>query len=124
VQAAGNGGIGNAPWAAAAAGARPPARRLFSAATAEKLRAAFADAVRLGTAREAGAVLRGAPWSLGGKTATVVNADGTTDGWFAGLVGDADGRPRRVVVVWLRAAGPGGIAPARLAARLARAVGG
>ena len=43
---------------------------------------------------------------------SVANADGTTDGWFAGLL-EADGQPRRVVVVWLRHAGPGGGEPTR-----------
>lgn len=124
VQAAGNGGVATAPWAAAAAGARLPPRRLFSPNTARLLRDALDDAVRRGTAHEATTVMGGAPWRLGGKTGTVRNENGTTDGWFAGLLSDAAGQPRKVVVVWLRAGGPGGHEPTRLAARLARAVGG
>lgn len=124
VQAVGNGGVATAPWAAAAAGARAEPRRLFAARTAELLRDAFVDAVRRGTATQGAEVLRGAPWRLGGKTGTVANEDGTLDGWFAGLADDVEGRPQRVVVVWLRGAGPGGVEATRLAARLVRAIGG
>ena len=124
VQAVGNGGVATAPWGAAAAGAREEPQRLFSPVTARRLRDAFADAVRRGTAQEADEVLGGSPWRLGGKTGTVSNEDGTVDGWFAGLASDEDGRPQRVVVVWLRGAGPGGHEPTRLAARLTRAIGG
>ena len=124
VQAVGNGGVATAPWAAAAAGARQEPQRLFSPVTARRLRDAFADAVRRGTAQEADEVLGGSPWRLGGKTGTVSNDDGSVDGWFAGLASAEDGRPQRVVVVWLRGAGPGGHEPTRTAARLTRAVGG
>ncbi|HEX8831681.1 MAG TPA: hypothetical protein VF705_10965, partial [Longimicrobium sp.] len=51
---------------------------------------------------------------------TVPGSSRETDGWFAGLAFDASGQARYAVVVRLPGSGPGGGAPARLAARIVR----
>jgi cell division protein FtsI/penicillin-binding protein 2 len=78
------------------------------------------DAVTRGTGRKAARELAGSPWRLGGKTGTVPGASRETDGWFVGLAFDAAGQARYAVVVRLPGRGPGGGAPARMAARIVR----
>ena len=131
------------PWASGGRGPEAPAR-LFSSATAERLRRALRETVRRGTASAAvtaaAATDPAMSWSLAGKTGTTQTGTtqtdtsqgettqtgarqlsaGGLDGWFAGLVEDEGGRAEHVVVVWLEGAGPGGGRPARLAYGLAR----
>ncbi|MDQ3555666.1 MAG: penicillin-binding transpeptidase domain-containing protein, partial [Gemmatimonadota bacterium] len=73
-----------------------------------------------GTGRAAAAQVRGVPGTLGGKTGTAQVRGAPDDGWFAGLVFDAEGRPRYTVVVYLQGGGPGGRAPAQVAGGVAR----
>lgn len=97
----------------------PEGVRVMKPETARKLQRAMRETVRRGTARSVLPLLEGVPGSLGGKTGTAQVRGAPDDGWFAGLVFDARGRPRYSVVVYLRGGGPGGDAPARIAARLA-----
>jgi beta-lactamase regulating signal transducer with metallopeptidase domain len=120
LQAIGNDGTVVAPTVDAALAGRDAGQRLMSAATARRLQNAMLDVVRRGTARAAARALGDSPWRLGGKTGTVPGRPGETDGWFAGLAFDPDGRARYVVVVRLPGGGPGGGAPARLAAHITR----
>ncbi|HYH83250.1 MAG TPA: M56 family metallopeptidase [Longimicrobium sp.] len=120
IQAIGNDGVMMPPTVDAALAGRSPGRRTLSPATAARLQDAMRDVVTRGTARSAGAVLAGSPWRLGGKTGTLPGPSRETDGWFAGLAFDASGQARYAVVVRLPGGGPGGGAPARLAARIVR----
>jgi len=120
IQAIGNGGVMMPPTVDAALAGRSPGRRTLSTATAARLQDAMREVVTRGTAQAAGAELAGSPWTLGGKTGTVPGPSRETDGWFAGLAFDAGGQARYAVVVRLPAGGPGGGAPARLAARIVR----
>jgi cell division protein FtsI/penicillin-binding protein 2 len=121
LQAIGNGGVMLPPTLEAQLAARPPdGERIMSGATARKLQAAMLETVERGTAKSAGPKLAGVPGALGGKTGTAQVRGARDDGWFAGLVFDAAGRPRYTVVVYLRGGGPGGSAPAGIAAGMAR----
>ncbi|HET7231303.1 MAG TPA: M56 family metallopeptidase [Longimicrobium sp.] len=120
IQAIGNDGVMMPPTVDAALAGRSPGRRTLSSATAARLRDAMLDVVARGTAKSAGAELAGSPWRLGGKTGTVPGPSREADGWFAGLAFDASGQARYAVVVRLPGDGPGGGAPARLAARIVR----
>jgi cell division protein FtsI/penicillin-binding protein 2 len=120
LQAIGNDGTMLAPTVDAALAGRDPGQRRMSAATARRLQEAMLDVVRRGTGRAAADALGDAPWRLGGKTGTANGDAGGTDGWFAGLAFDGEGRARYVVVVRLPGGGPGGGAPARLAGRITR----
>jgi len=120
VQAIGNGGVMMPPTVDAALAGRSPGRRVLSPPTAARLQDAMLDAVTRGTGRGAARELTGSPWRLGGKTGTVPGARREHDGWFVGLAFDAAGQARYAVVVRLLGGGPGGGAPARLAARIVR----
>lgn len=119
VQSIGNGGVMLAPTLDPSVAAAPAdGRRVMTAGTAARLRAAMLDVVRRGTAAKAGRALGGSAWRLGGKTGTLGHPGRREDGWFAGLAFDAAGAPRYTVVVFLPQAGFGGGEPARLAASL------
>ncbi len=120
LQAIGNGGTMLAPTVDAELAGRRAGQRVISAGTAHRLQSAMLDVVRRGTGRAAGEALGASPWRLGGKTGTASNGAGGTDGWFAGLAFDGEGRARYVVVVRLPDGGPGGGAPARLAGAITR----
>jgi hypothetical protein len=120
IQAIGNGGVMLPPTVDAALAGRSPGRRVLSPATAARLQDAMRDVVTRGTGRSAARELAGSPWRLGGKTGTVPGARRESDGWFVGLAFDAAGQARYAVVVRLPSGGPGGGAPARLAARIVR----
>lgn len=120
LQAIGNGGTMVAPTVDAALAGRDAGQRLMSAGTARRLQGAMLEVVRRGTGRAAAEALGPSPWRLGGKTGTASGGTGGTDGWFAGLAFDPEGRARYVVVVRLPDGGPGGGAPARLAGRITR----
>lgn len=96
--------------------------RVMKRETAAKLQQAMLGVVDRGTARSVAPRLAGLGWDMGGKTGTAQVAGAADDGWFAGLVHDAEGRARYTVVVYLRGGGPGGRQPAAIAAELARSL--
>jgi cell division protein FtsI/penicillin-binding protein 2 len=98
------------------------AERVMTPETARRLQLAMLGVVDRGTARGVAPRMAGTRWDLGGKTGTAQLAGAPDDGWFAGLVHDPEGRPRYTVVAYLRGGGPGGRAPAAIAAELARAL--
>jgi cell division protein FtsI/penicillin-binding protein 2 len=122
VQAIGNGGVMLRPtleWDLADSPDR--VERVMSEQTALRLQAAMRDVVDQGTARAAAAPhIRGIRWDLGGKTGTAQVQGAPDDGWFAGLIHDAEERPRYTVVVYLQGGGPGGGRPAGIAAEMTR----
>lgn len=103
--------------------------RVMAPATARRLRVAMREVVRDGTAQAAAPLLRGARWSLGGKTGTrtvpgMGRDTARVDGWFAGLLLDDAQVARYAVVVYIRGKGSGGGAAASIAAELTRVIGG
>lgn len=123
VQAIGNDGVMLRPTVEADIAARPvQVRRVMHAETARKLRSAMRTVVARGTARSISGRLHDVGWSIGGKTGTAQVEGRADDGWFAGLLFDRAGRARFAVVVYLPGGGPGGGAPAEVAARVGRAI--
>ncbi|HEX2091241.1 MAG TPA: penicillin-binding transpeptidase domain-containing protein [Longimicrobiaceae bacterium] len=121
VQAIGNGGVMLPPtleWERAQD--VPEGRRVMSAETSRKLQVAMLRVVDEGTAASAAPLLEGTGWEMGGKTGTAQLPGKPDDGWFAGLIYGPDRRPRYTVVVYLRGGGPGGRAPAAVAAGMTR----
>lgn len=99
----------------------PQGQRVMSAATAQRLQEAMKEVVRRGTARRAHPLLQESEWTMGGKTGSAdVRRGQRADGWFAGLMYDAEGQPRYTVVVYLQAGAPGGRMPSVAAAEMTR----
>jgi beta-lactamase regulating signal transducer with metallopeptidase domain len=120
LQAMGNGGVMRAPTIEAALAGSGASVRVMQPSTAARLQRAMLRTVEAGTARAAAGTQPGA-WRLGGKTGTTASPRGVQgDGWFAGLVFDPAGRARYTVLTYLRQGGPGGEAPTRLAAEVAK----
>jgi hypothetical protein len=130
LQAVGNGGVLIAPTARGneakdRLGSTIPATRVMSEATALKLQEVMRGAVDHGTAKSAKPILDRTGWSMGGKTGTGP-APGTndpgpgSDGCFAGLVFDPQGKARFTVVAYVKHGGFGGGNAARISAELAR----
>jgi hypothetical protein len=121
LQAIGNGGVMLRPTLEWEHSERPDeVSRIMTAETAQRLQAAMLDVVDRGTARAVQPRLRGLGWDLGGKTGTAQIQGRADDGWFAGLIHDAEGVPRYSVVVYLQGGGPGGARPATIAAEMTR----
>lgn len=121
LQAIGNGGVMLPPtleWELAQS--PPEGTRVMSRRTAERLQRAMRAVVDRGTARSVLPALEGTRWDLGGKTGTAQIPGAPDDGWFAGLIFDAEGKPSYTVVAYLRGGGPGGGEPAAIAAGLTR----
>ena len=95
------------------------AERVMRTETALRLQRAMRGVVERGTAAGVRGRLAGTGWALGGKTGTAQRAGLADDGWFSGLVFDAAGQARYTVTVYLEGGGPGGAAPARIAAEMA-----
>ncbi len=96
-------------------------RRVMKQSTAARLQEAMLQVVDSGTAVSVQPLLQGISWDVGGKTGTAdVAGQRVPNGWFSGLIHDADGKPRYTVVVYLRQGGQGGRAPAAIAAGLTR----
>jgi cell division protein FtsI/penicillin-binding protein 2 len=80
------------------------------------------DVVQRGSAHAIAHALDGTGWQIGGKTGT---GPGTTpigpqsDGWFAGLVFDPEGRARFTVATFVRHGGRGGENAAMISAQIA-----
>lgn len=124
VAAIGNGGVMVPPTIEADRVGEGDTVRIMQPATAARLREAMRAVVDSGTARSAGVRIASLDWDLGGKTgsADVARRGAPADGWFAGLMFDANGRPRYSVVVYLQGGAPGGRLPAGVAAELTRHV--
>lgn len=122
VQAIGNGGVMLPPALEQRRAERAlEGERIMNQTTAVKLQRAMRETVERGTARSVAGSL-GSLGALGGKTGTAQVRGAPDDGWFAGLVFGPQGEPRYTVVVYLRGGGPGGAAPARVAAGVARSL--
>jgi len=126
LQAVGNGGV-MLP-AAARDEARPgstipAATRVMSEEAALRLQAAMRGTVERGTAKSATPILAGTGWSMGGKTGTGP-APGTrtagpgSNGWFAGLSFDPQGKARFTITTFVKQGGLGGGNAARISAEL------
>lgn len=134
LQAVGNGGVLLPPSAREAKQTSPAARepaagrragspvRVMQESTALRLQAAMLDTVRRGTAKSIAEALGGTGWQIGGKTGTgpgPAPIGPQSDGWFAGLIFDPQGRARFTVATFVRRGGPGGGKAARVSAELA-----
>lgn len=126
LQAIGNDGVMQQPTTEPAFALRGDSeQRIMKAATAKRLQDAMQAVVRDGTAKGASAMLRGARWTLGGKTGSSRSVDSEQiDGWFAGLLFDESGASRYAVVVYLQGGGPGGGEAAGVAVDITRRLGG
>ena len=129
LQAVGNGGVMLAPVAREAVetnGSPAPAVspfRLVEEETTQRLQSAMRDTVQRGTARPIAKLLADTGWSIGGKTGTGPGPEPISpksDGWFAGLVFDPQGRARYTVATFIQHGGRGGGNAARISAELAR----
>jgi membrane peptidoglycan carboxypeptidase len=101
----------------------PATTRVMSQTSALKLQAAMRGAVERGTAKSAAPSLAGTGWSMGGKTGTgpepETHAAGSdSDGWFAGLIFDPQGKARFTSATFVKHGGFGGGNAARLSAEL------
>jgi Penicillin binding protein transpeptidase domain len=104
--------------------AKTPAdpRRIMKNTTAERLQTAMRDVVQRGSAQAIAHTLDGTGWQIGGKTGTgpgPAPIGPQSDGWFAGLVFDPQGKPRLTVATFVRR---GGENAAIVSAQLARFV--
>jgi hypothetical protein len=128
LQAVGNGGVMASPVAKDERMPRStipaPTMRVVSEAAALKLQAAMRAAVERGTAKTAAPILAESGWRMGGKTGTGPEpgtraAGPRSDGWFAGLIFDPQGKARFTVVTYVKRGGFGGGNAARISAELA-----
>jgi hypothetical protein len=130
LQAMGNGGMMVAPVARdeeakEQPGSTNPATRVISEAAALKLQEVMRGTVERGTAKSAKPILAPTGWTMGGKTGTGPDPGSKTagpgsDGCFAGLIFDPDGKARFTVVSFVKHGGLGGGNAARISAELAR----
>ena len=135
LQAIGNGGTKLAPVAREEQ-AKPPDEnlrislaqfgnpiRVMQESTALRLQSAMRDAVQRGTAESIAKALEGTGWEIGGKTGSgpgPAPLGPQSDGWFAGLIFDPQGKARFTVATFVRHGGPGGGSAAKISAKLAR----
>jgi cell division protein FtsI/penicillin-binding protein 2 len=76
--------------------------------TAVRLQTAMRDVVQRGSAQAIAHTLDGTGWHIGGKTGTGPGLVGPqSDGWFAGLVFDPEGKARFTVATFVRHGGRG-----------------
>ncbi|MFL6521676.1 MAG: penicillin-binding transpeptidase domain-containing protein [Chthoniobacterales bacterium] len=129
LQAIGNGGVMMAPVARGedsrdGPGSTIPATRVMSESAALKLQALMRGTVERGTAKSALPILVNSGWSMGGKTGTgpepgTTDAGPRSDGCFAGLIFDPQGKARFTVVTFVKHGGFGGGNAARISAEVA-----
>ena len=129
LQAIGNGGMLIAPVAHDAgakdgAGSPAVAARVMSESTALKLQEVMRGTVERGTAKSVKPILAAVGWSMGGKTGTGPDpgskaAGPGSDGCFAGLIFDPQGKARFTVVTYVKHGGLGGGNAARISAEIA-----
>ena len=132
LQAVGNGGKMIAPVArdeksTERPGPSIPATTIMSEAAALKLQGAMRGTVESGTAKSAKPILAATGWTMGGKTGTgpdpASDSKGPgpgSDGCFAGLIFDPQGKAHFTVVTFVKHGGFGGGNAARISAELAR----
>ena len=106
-------------------GPATPGARVLSEAAALKLQEVMRGTVERGTAKSARPILAGTGWAMGGKTGTgpepgSKSAGLKSDGCFAGLIFDPEGKARFTVVTFVKHGGFGGGNAARISAELAR----
>jgi cell division protein FtsI/penicillin-binding protein 2 len=96
--------------------------RVIQKSTALKLQSAMIDTVQRGTANGIAKVLVSTGWQIGGKTGTgpgPAPIGSESDGWFAGLIFDPQGKARFTIATFVRHGGPGGGNAAKFSAELA-----
>lgn len=97
--------------------------RVMKPYTAQRLQAGMRDAVRRGTAKSIANTLGPRGWTMGGKTGTgpgPAPIGPHSDGWFAGLIFDPQGKARFTVATFVRRGGFGGGNAAKISADIAR----
>jgi cell division protein FtsI/penicillin-binding protein 2 len=126
LQAVGNDGVMLAAVARdeAGPGSTIPATRVMSESAALKLQRLMRGTVERGTAKSALPILARSGWSIGGKTGTgpepgTTDAGPRSDGCFAGLIFDPQGKSRFTVVTFVKHGGFGGGNAARISAEVA-----
>jgi Penicillin binding protein transpeptidase domain len=127
LQAVGNGGVmlpAVARDEGRAGSTIPSPTRVMSEEAALKLQAVMRGAVERGTAKSAAPILAGSGWTMGGKTGTGPEpgtraAGPDSDGWFAGLIFDPQGKARFTIATFVKHGGLGGGNGARISAELA-----
>jgi cell division protein FtsI/penicillin-binding protein 2 len=98
-------------------------RRIMKEDTAVRLQTAMRDVIQRGSAQAIAHALDGTGWQIGGKTGTgpgPARIGPQSDGWFAGLVFDPQGKSRFTVATFVRHGGRGGENAAMISAQLAR----
>jgi cell division protein FtsI/penicillin-binding protein 2 len=128
LQAAGNNGVQVSSVARKETDKPVPARiasahRIMKETTATRLQSAMRDVVQRGSAQSVAHALDGTGWQIGGKTGTgpgPAPAGPQSDGWFAGLVFDPQGKARFTVATYVRHGGRGGENAAIVSGQLAR----
>jgi cell division protein FtsI/penicillin-binding protein 2 len=94
---------------------------IMQESTALRLQAAMREVVQRGSATTITRSLQGTGWQIGGKTGTGPGTVGPeSDGWFAGLIFDPQGKARFTVATFVRHGGPGRGNAANISAELAR----
>lgn len=96
----------------------------MSESTALKLQEVMRGTVERGTAKSAKPILAAMGWSMGGKTGTGPDpgskaAGPGSDGCFAGLIFDPQGKARFTVATYVKHGGLGGGNAARISAEIA-----
>ncbi|HEX4631632.1 MAG TPA: penicillin-binding transpeptidase domain-containing protein [Chthoniobacterales bacterium] len=129
LQAVGNRGVMVSPVvrdedSTSGPGSTIPATTIMSEAAAVKLQRLMRGTVERGTAKSAAPILAGSGWSMGGKTGTgpepgTKEAGPLSDGCFAGLIFDPQGKARFTVVTFVKHGGLGRGNSARISAELA-----
>jgi Penicillin binding protein transpeptidase domain len=129
LQAVGNGGLMMAPVTrdedstSESGSTNQAATRVMSESAALKLQMLMRGTVERGTAKSALPILAGSGWSMGGKTGTgpepgTTDAGPRSDGCFAGLIFDPQGKARFTVVTFVKHGGFGGGNAARISAEV------
>jgi hypothetical protein len=115
IQAIGNDGVMVAPSVRSSGAAHDAreGRRVMSAATARKLKAAMREVVERGTARKVNERVRGG-WRLAGKTGSSGIHGQPFDGIFVGLLSDPHGEARYAFAIYVEKGGLGGGAAAEI----------
>ena len=125
MQAIANGGVMLPPTLEAGLARRPPAgERIMREEIATRLQQSMLAIVDGGTGRRAGELLTPTGWDVGGKTGTAELYQRPDDGWFAGIVYDAERRPRYTIVTYLQGGGPGSQGPTEISGAVARVLAG